>query len=133
MNPLPKRISNFLTGFLPLTAIGVVLTIIRGHNTLVFCNTLTPAVGPSAGDFCVQVAWLPFWDALLFVPVGIGIGIWLALRSRSPKYAKDAKIPETRQNEGRDYEKFDSSDISRSGRHHARHRNCFWFIGFPRN
>jgi hypothetical protein len=81
MNSLQKRLSNFLTGFLPPTVIGVVLAIIGGHNTAVFCNTLTPAVGPSAGAFCIQGVWLPFWDALLLVPVGIGIGIWLAAPS----------------------------------------------------
>ncbi len=93
--------SKFLTGFLPPTVIGVVLAILGGYNTIVFCNTLTP-VPPNSGDFCMQGAWLPFWDGLLLVPVGIGIGIWLALRSSHKhmlKMQESLKLVKTRRSE----------------------------------
>ncbi len=84
-----QGVVNFLIGFLPPAVVGLALTLIGGPGKIyVYCNTTTP-IPPSWNPFAMyagpcaqimQVPWVPNWNALWLVPIGLGLGLWLALR-----------------------------------------------------
>lgn len=69
---------NFLLGFSPLAAVGIILAVVGGRETLVLCGTLTPAPPCYGICVCESSAWLPFWNAFYLLPIGIALGLLLA-------------------------------------------------------
>ena len=77
---LRQKLLNFLIGFLPLTSVGLALAVLGGHDTLVYCGTWTPLppCNGALGCACAQIAWLPYWNALWLVPIGLVLGALLS-------------------------------------------------------